>query len=93
MKPLKEARLSLRFSQTLKEKLDQLESETGIPPTILAVEGLEAICRYYQAKGVISMPLAVLPKPELETLLRQYQEPNFPKMLVREDPPAKSRKK
>ena len=69
MKPLKEARLSLRLSQALKEKLEKLERETGILPTILAVEGLAAICRYYETKGVVTMPFSVVPTPELKTLL------------------------
>ncbi|MDR1146405.1 MAG: hypothetical protein LBK71_09765 [Verrucomicrobiales bacterium] len=68
MKPLKEARLSLRLSQGLKDRLTVLESETGIPSTILAVEGLEAICDYYALKKVITLPLAVLPRPELVAL-------------------------
>ncbi|MDR1305184.1 MAG: hypothetical protein LBK76_08185 [Verrucomicrobiales bacterium] len=68
MKPLKEARLSLRLPQGLKDRLAVLESETGIPSTILAVEGLEAICDYYAMKKVITLPLAVLPRPELAAL-------------------------
>ena len=64
MKPLKDARLALRLPQTLKERLALLEEHTGILPTILAVEGLEAICAFYEANGVVTMPFSIVPTPK-----------------------------
>jgi len=64
MKPLKDARLALRLPQALKERLARMEERTGIPPTILAVEGLTAICAFYEANGVVTMPFSIVPTPE-----------------------------
>jgi hypothetical protein len=74
VKPLKEARLSIRFPLGLKEKLDNIEKETGVIPTILAVEGLSAICKYYETKGALMMPFAVIPKLELDTILARLPD-------------------
>jgi len=64
MRPLKDSPMGLRIPQALKERLEQMEEDTGIPPTVLAVEGLLAICNYYEENGTLTVPFVFTPKPK-----------------------------
>jgi predicted DNA-binding protein len=72
-KPLKDALISVRIPQALKERVRAVESRTRITSSILAWEALEAICQYVEHRGEIRLPFALVPKAELKTLEKPGQ--------------------
>ena len=62
MKPLREARIAVRVTPELKERLDKTVQATGIPEPVVVVKCLEAYCDYVEEHGEATFPLLVKPK-------------------------------
>lgn len=61
----KQIRISVRASDELKQRLKAASDLTGINETNLVISCVEALIEYIETHGEIRMPLAVIPRSEL----------------------------
>lgn len=60
--PRKEARVQVRISDDLRERLDKAVDATGIPEPVIVARCVEAYCDYVEEHGEATFPLIVKPK-------------------------------
>lgn len=55
-------RISARVDKVLKERMQQIEKERGIPEAELVRECVKALCEFYEKNGYLVFPLCMSPK-------------------------------
>lgn len=64
----KTSRISVKVEESLKKRVERVESATGIGEASLVRHLATAMCQYAETYGEITLPFAVVPRNELSRL-------------------------
>ncbi len=70
-----ETRISVRVSPQLKKDIETTVAFTGIEEAVLVRQGLAALVKYVKENQSITFPLAIIPAPTPEPILKPAFNP------------------
>ncbi len=65
---------SVRLSPNLRTRMHAAAAHVGSPPTYLVIQCIEALVKYVESEGELTLPLVVIPRTRWERRVRKDEK-------------------